>query len=301
MNDQELFRALYRIRCFEELVLENFPKGIFFGTTHTCLGQEADAVGVISCLDSTDIIFSNHRGHGHFLAYGGDPYRLFAELMGKSSGLCAGKGGSQHIHWRNFYSNGVQGGIVPIATGAALAEKLRGNRAIVVVFMGDGTLGEGVIYESFNMASLWNVPVFYVVENNHIAQTTPVEKAVAGSIAGRFDAFAIPVRELTTSDVREIEQVASETVQEIRMRQKPHALIINTWRFGPHSKGDDTRSTEMLASIRQQYDPVAIQAARLLEPQVQSICAEVQAEIEQAYQRALQDPLPVPVERQPVW
>jgi TPP-dependent pyruvate/acetoin dehydrogenase alpha subunit len=293
MNDADLFRALYRIRCFEETVLENFPKGVFFGTTHTCLGQEADAVGVISCLHADDIVFSNHRGHGHFLAYGGDPRALFAELMGKSTGVCAGWGGSQHLHWRNFYSNGVQGGIVPVATGMALAEKLKGNPIVTVAFLGDGTLGEGVIYESFNLASLWDAPILYVVENNHIAQTTPIEKAVSGSISGRFQAFGIPVKELDTSDVREIQASAGELIQDVRMLQQPRALILNTWRFGPHSKGDDTRPEELIAQLRLARDPVEIQAARIPFDLRQMITSEVHAEIQPAFQQAYQDPLPV--------
>src|SRR5512138_3297806 len=140
----ELYRLMARIRRFEETVLENFPKGLFFGTTHTCLGQEANAVGVLAHLGAEDIVFSNHRGHGHFLAYGGDPRALFAELMGRSTGVCGGRGGSQHLHWRSFYSNGVQGGIAPVATGMALAEKYKSSGAVAVAFIGDGTLGEGV-------------------------------------------------------------------------------------------------------------------------------------------------------------
>ena len=120
-----LYRQIYRIRRFEETVLANFQKGIFFGTTHTYLGQEANAVGIISQIQDRDIVFSNHRCHGHYLAYGGDMVSLFAELMGRETGVCGGRGGSQHLHWRNFYSNGVQGGIVPIATGMALAEKYK--------------------------------------------------------------------------------------------------------------------------------------------------------------------------------
>ena len=108
-----LYSELYKIRRFEETLLENFPKGVFFGTTHTYLGQEANAVGVLSHLQKTDIVFSNHRGHGHYLASGGDLRRLFAELMGRATGVCGGRGGSQHLHWGNFYSNGVQGGIIP--------------------------------------------------------------------------------------------------------------------------------------------------------------------------------------------
>jgi len=146
------YAGLYRIRRFEETVLENFPKGVFFGTTHTYLGQEADAVGVLQQLQENDIVFSNHRCHGHFLAYGGDPRALFAELMGKATGVCGGRGGSQHLHWRNFYSNGVQGGIAPVAAGMALAEKLKSSGAVTVAFLGDGSLGQGVVYETLNMA-----------------------------------------------------------------------------------------------------------------------------------------------------
>ena len=161
---QEQYQAMYRIRRFEETVLDEFARGVFSGTTHTYLGQEANAVGILSQTQPDDIIFSNHRCHGHFLAYGGDARALFAELMGKPSGVCAGRGGSQHIHWRDFYSNGIQGSTTPIAVGAALAEKLQGSPAVTVAFIGDGTLGQGVLYESLNMASLWRAPVLYVVE-----------------------------------------------------------------------------------------------------------------------------------------
>src|SRR4030043_319058 len=155
---------LLRIRTFEETVLAKFPKGVFYGTTHSYLGQEADAVGVLSQLAQSDVVFSNHRCHGHFLAYGGDPHALFGELMGRSTGVCGGRGGSQHLHWRNFYSNGVQGGILPVAVGIALAEKQRQTGAVTLVFLGDGTFGEGVVYESLNLASLWSAPILFVVE-----------------------------------------------------------------------------------------------------------------------------------------
>ena len=157
---------------------------------------------MLANIQENDIVFSNHRCHGHYLAYGGDAHALFAELMGRATGVCGGRGGSQHLHWRNFYSNGVQGGIIPIATGMALAEKYKKSGCATVAFLGDGTLGEGVIYEAFNMASLWKVPILYVLENNHIAQTTAIDLAVAGNIAARFDAFGIPSTQLSSSDVQ---------------------------------------------------------------------------------------------------
>jgi TPP-dependent pyruvate/acetoin dehydrogenase alpha subunit len=294
LDSTELYRGLYRIRCFEQTVLDNFPRGVFFGTTHTCLGQEANAVGVLSNLQPQDIVFSNHRGHGHFIAYGGDLHSLFAELMGKATGVCGGRGGSQHLHWRNFYSNGVQGGILPVATGMALAEKFKGSRATTVVFLGDGTLGEGVVYEALNMAALWGAPVLFVLENNHIAQTTPVEAGVAGDIAARFNAFGIPTSQLDSSDVQAIQPLAGELLEKVRARGGPQALVLHTWRFGPHSKGDDTRPAEDIERLRSQRDPLAIQAARLEPGPRRAIDEQVEAEVVAAFQAALEDPLPDP-------
>ncbi len=286
-----IYRRLYTIRRFEETVLENFAKGVFFGTTHTYLGQEANAVGVLRHLQPDDIVFSNHRCHGHFLAYGGALSALFAEMMGKSTGVCGGRGGSQHLQFQNFYSNGVQGGIVPVATGMALAEKFKQSDSIAICFIGDGTLGQGVIYESFNMAALWGSPILYVLENNQIAQTTRPELALAGGIAERFAAFGVPVAELDTADVLEIDQTAGRLVAEIRADQKPRALILHTCRFGPHSKGDDTRPAEIVAQMKQTRDPITIQANRL-DP---GLRAQIDAEVNLAVSRAFDDALAAPL------
>lgn len=287
-----LYRVMYLIRRFEETVLENFPKGVFSGTTHTYLGQEANAAGVLDHMLEGDVVVSNHRCHGHFLAYGGGVHPLFAELMGKASGVCGGRGGSQHLHWRNFFSNGVLGGTVPLATGMAVAEKHKGTRSVVLAFLGDGTLGEGAVYESLNIASLWQAPILYLVENNHIAQTTPSEMALAGSIAARFDAFSIPVIELDTSDVLEVWSEAGALVDAVRSASSPHALILHTCRFGPHSKGDDTRSAAEIAIMRRSRDPLTIHAARLDQPARRSIEQDVDFEIERSFQQALADPYP---------
>lgn len=253
---EHLYEQLYTIRRFEKMVLEKFHTGVFAGTTHTSLGQEANAVGVLSHLKKNDVVVSNHRCHGHFLAYGGDPQALFAELMGKPGGVCGGVGGSQHLHWRNFYSSGIQGGTVAMATGMALAEKRKGNGAIVFDFLGDGTLGEGIVYECLNMASLWSLPILFILENNHIAQTTPDDLAVAGSIPARFEAFDIPAVHLDTSDVMVIQQTAGELVREVRQETAPRALVIETARLGTHSKGDDTRDQGELARLWALRDPV---------------------------------------------
>jgi TPP-dependent pyruvate/acetoin dehydrogenase alpha subunit len=290
IDNLQLYRALARIRRFEETVLENFPRGVFAGTTHTYLGQEANAVGTLSQIEPGDIVVSNHRCHGHFLAYGGDARALFAELMGKSTGVCGGRGGSQHLHWRNFYSNGVLGGTLPLATGMALAEKIKYTNRVTIVFLGDGALGEGVVYESLNLTSLWHLPILFVLENNHIAQTTPIELNLAGSIAGRFHAFDIPVNELDTSDVAEILPVASQLLGGIRSRGKPSALILNTFRFGPHSKGDDTRDPLEIARARVNRDPLKIQGGRIDPAARVAIEAEVADAINQAFQQARSDP-----------
>ena len=286
-RDERFYHQLYTIRRFETLLLEKFSTGIFRGTTHTSLGQEANAVGVLSHLEKADVVVSNHRCHGHFLAYGGDPQALFAELMGKPSGVCGGVGGSQHLHWRSFYSSGVQGGTVAMAVGMALAEKFKGNQSVVIDFMGDGTLGEGIVYESLNMVSLWGAPILIVLENNHIAQTTPSHLAVAGSIPQRFEAFGIPTTWLDSSDVLEIQSIARDLVGKVRSSQKPQTLIIETARLGTHSKGDDTRSEETLEHLWRTRDPISIQGNRLPEEKRNAINIEVEEAIQSAFHKAL--------------
>lgn len=292
-DDAGLYRQLCRIRHFEETVLNAFPKGMFYGTTHTYLGQEANAVGVLAHLKPGDIIFSNHRCHGHFIAYGGDMRALFAELMGKATGVCGGLGGSQHLHWKDFYSNGILGSTAPVAVGTALAEKAKGRKAITITFLGDGALGEGVVYESLNIASLWKAPILFVLENNHIAQTTPIELAVAGEIPTRFAAFGIHGREVDSSDVHEITHAAGEEIAAVRNQAGPRALVIHTVRFGPHSKGDDTRDEKVMAKLRAARDPLQIHGRRLSPHQRNDIEAEVKAQVVSAFEQAQADPLPV--------
>jgi TPP-dependent pyruvate/acetoin dehydrogenase alpha subunit len=289
---ENFYRSMLRIRHFEEKVLDEFSSGYFGGTTHTYIGQEANAVGVLEELESEDIVVSNHRSHGHFLAYGGEMHALFAELMGKTSGVCGGRGGSQHLHWKNFYSNGVLGGTAPIATGIALAEKLKRRNTITILFLGDGALGEGILYESLNMASLWSAPILFVVENNHIAQTTPIELNLAGDIAKRFDSFGIETRVIDTSDVVQIHTLASQVISDVKLKSIPQALIINTQRFGPHSKGDDTRSEKYILDLKKHYDPISIHEKRVNPEKRAEIEQEVINEVIQTFNDAAADPLP---------
>ncbi|OGN73013.1 MAG: hypothetical protein A2X25_10705 [Chloroflexi bacterium GWB2_49_20] len=279
------------IRRFEERLLEEFSSGKLAGTTHAYIGQEANAVGIFDVLHKDDIIFSNHRCHGHYLAYGGDPYLLAAEVMGKSTGLVGGRGGSQHIHLRNFYSNGIQGGIVPIATGMALAEKYIKSKRITLVFLGDGTLGQGIIYESFNFASLWNIPVLFVVENNRYAQTTPIEIAVAGNIPDRFKAFGINTWECNSTDVVKIREDSEQAVNFVRSNMQPAGLILQTYRFAAHSKGDDFRKPEEIASNKKS-DPLLIHGNRLEKTDREMAESEITWIINEAFSRADQDPYP---------
>ncbi|HWR65292.1 MAG TPA: thiamine pyrophosphate-dependent dehydrogenase E1 component subunit alpha [Bellilinea sp.] len=286
----DLYRSLVLIRRFEETILAEYRRGAFSGTTHTYLGQEANAVGVISNLEPDDIVVSNHRCHGHFLAYGGDPRALFGELMGRVSGVCGGRGGSQHLHWRNFYSNGILGSTLPLATGIALAEKMQGRQTITVVFAGDGALGEGSVYEALNFASLWQAPLLIVIENNHIAQTTPTDQAMADSVAGRLAAFGIPVREMDTSDVSEISSAVQPLIASVRQEQRPQALILNTARFGPHSKSDDTRPVELVDELRQTRDPLTLHGRHLKPDLKNEVEAEIGALVQAAFDQALADP-----------
>jgi len=284
---ERLYEQLYTIRRFEEMVLDEFHTGVFAGTTHTSLGQEANAVGVLSHLKENDVVVSNHRCHGHFLAYGGDPQALFAELMGKPAGVCGGVGGSQHLHWRNFYSSGIQGGTVAMATGMALAEKHKGSGAMVFDFLGDGTLGEGIVYECLNMASLWSLPILFILENNHIAQTTPADLAVAGEIPARFEAFGIPAIHLDTSEVMDIKLEAGKLVCEVRKETAPRALVIDTARLGTHSKGDDTRDHVEVERLWALRDPVQ-NCGILLQDQVRfNIDKKVNDRLQAAFDAAL--------------
>jgi TPP-dependent pyruvate/acetoin dehydrogenase alpha subunit len=283
----QLYEKLYTIRCFENLLLDKFSSGIFPGTTHTSLGHEANAVGVLSHAQENDVVVSNHRCHGHFLAYGGDPTALFAELMGKPGGVCGGVGGSQHLHWRNFYSNGIQGGTLAMAAGMAFAEKRAGRDAIVFDFMGDGTLGEGVVYECLNMISLWSLPILIVLENNHIAQTTPTEMAVAGSMTARFEAFGIPTTHLDTYDVTEILPVAGELTRIVRRESRPQALVLETARLGTHSKGDDTRDAMEVEQLWALRDPVEFVSLFMTDFERTPIQFRVMDRIQAAFEAAL--------------
>jgi TPP-dependent pyruvate/acetoin dehydrogenase alpha subunit len=288
---ERLYAQMMLIRQFEERILDLFATGELFGTTHCYIGQEANAVGIINHLEQRDIVFSSHRCHGHFLARTGKANLLMAELMGRATGLVGGRGGSQHICYENFYSNGVQGGIVPTATGMALAEKILGTGAIATVFMGDGTLGEGLVYEAFNLASLWSAPVLFVIENNRWSQSTPVEKQLAGSMLDRGPAFGIESGEIESTDAEELYNHFGPIVMKVREEQRPHLEVIHTYRLCHHSKSDDMRPEEEVERHRQN-EPLHKVRARLGPEVAERIDQEAASRVQQAVAWARQQPFP---------
>lgn len=284
----DLYRLMYTIRYFEERLLELFSKGFLNGTTHTYIGQEANAVGIIdNLIPSKDIIFSNHRGHGHYISFTDDIDGLLFEIMGLKTGICSGKGGSQHLCNKNFYTNGIQGGIVPITVGMSFAEKVNRTNSVSTVFIGDGTLGEGVVYESFNIASLWNLPVLFVIENNHYAQTTHSSLQIAGSISARPEAFGIDTTLLETTNVMEIKFESGKIIDTIRKNGRPHCLIINTYRFAPHSKGDDYRNSSEIEEYKKK-DPLLVFRNTFVDIAYEQVHYEIKKRINESVKKGIQ-------------
>ncbi|MAX60759.1 MAG: pyruvate dehydrogenase [Rhodobiaceae bacterium] len=228
------------IRAVEEKFLSLFEENLLNGTVHTCIGQELSAVSVCKYLNSDDYVFSNHRGHGHYIAFTKDYQTLISELLGKSSGICGGIGGSQHLCNGNFFSNGPQGSLTPVAVGAAKACKQLKNDKIAVCFIGDGTMGEGIIYESMNLASLYDLPILFVCENNQYAQSTPISNNLAGSIFDRAKAFGLNVQKADTWNKDDLFEKTNRVISAARAC-KPSFLVIETYRLKAHSKGDDDR------------------------------------------------------------
>ncbi|WP_377272872.1 thiamine pyrophosphate-dependent dehydrogenase E1 component subunit alpha [Peterkaempfera sp. SMS 1(5)a] len=248
LSDEDLSLML-TIRAFELKLLELFERGMLNGTTHTCLGQEYIPVAMEGLLAPGDHVFSNHRGHGHYLARYRDPEGLLAEIMGREGAVCGGVGGSQHIRRERYVSTGVQGESLPVACGVALHLKRVEPGSLACVYVGDGTFGEGAVYEALNLASLWGLPLVVVVENNGIAQSTPTGRHLAGGIAGRAAAFGVEYRFTDSVDVAGIRRLLGPAVEAVR-GGVPLVVEFATQRLGPHSKGDDTRSEAAVAQAR---------------------------------------------------
>ncbi len=289
-SPKELFAFGHLIRETEKLILELFGRGLVSGTTHTCLGQEICQMSVVRALnDPDDYVLSNHRNHGHFLTYSGDCLGLVAEIMGRQTGVCGGYGGSQHLAFRNFHSNGVQAGMTGIGVGLAHALKSRSSRGIVAIVIGDGTLGEGLLYESMNLASIWNVPVLFVVEHNGIAQTTYTRDTIGGDIVARGLAFGLSAWRLSDRDEDFSAQV-ERVVEDMRESRRPGMLVIDTGRMGPHSKGDDLRDVDERDEITAS-DPLKALRARCAADDVKAIESACQVFLAQVEKAAMESPL----------
>lgn len=303
------YRRMLTIRLFEEQASDLYQRRLIPGLTHLSSGEEAVAVGVCSALDDHDYITSTHRGHGHCLAKGADPNRMFAELLGKATGYCSGKGGSMHIADQergNLGANAIVGGSAGIATGAALSIHQRATDQVAVCFFGDGALGQGVLYEVMNMASLWRLPIVYVCENNLYGEYTPAAETVAGQALDRPRAFGIPATQVDGQDVRAVYAQAVAAVTRARAGSGPSFLLCDTYRYHGHHVGDIDRSfyrsREEERHWREERDPLQL-LRQWLETEglaeatfFDGLQVEVAAEIASAVDFAIQSPFPSPYE-----
>jgi 2-oxoisovalerate dehydrogenase E1 component len=272
------------IRGVEKRLLQLFAQGKLFGTVHTCIGQEWTGIAVAEALQEGDLVFSNHRCHGHYVARTGDVEGLVAEIMGKATGICGGRGGSQHICAPGFFSNGIQGGIVPVAAGLAMAQKLRRRGNIAVVFIGDGTLGEGIVYETMNLTAKWELPLLMVLENNLYAQSTSQQQTLAGNIRARAEAFGITTAHCDTWGLAQLLEETANAVSRVRLTGQPMFLQIDTYRLMAHSKGDDVRDPAEVNEYAER-DPLT-QFERRRPREAARIQAEVERRIDAAVQQA---------------
>jgi pyruvate dehydrogenase E1 component alpha subunit len=307
-SHQELvsyYRTMLIIRRFEERMEQVFLEGIVKGTCHPCTGQEAAAVGVCAALRKDDYVVSNHRGHGHFIAKGGEPRRLMAEMFGKVDGYSRGRGGSQHMaHFAIGFlgSNGITGGGIPIATGAALALQLQKRDQIVACLFGDGAANQGAFHEALNMAAIWKLPILYVCENNLYAMSTHFREAFAiAHVCQRAAAYGMPGERVDGNDVLAVRDAVKRMGERTRAGEGPALLECMTYRTSGHSRGDprEYRSREEEALWREQC-PIKRFRDRLLcdgvlsEASAKAIEAEVERVIAdaEAFARSSPDPDP---------
>ena len=298
------YRQMLKIRLFEEKTNELYTSAKMPGLAHLYIGEEAIAVGVCEALRQDDYITSTHRGHGHCLAKGAKLDKMFSELLGKVDGYCRGKGGSMHIADQdtgNLGANGIVGGSAGIATGAALSIKMRASDQVAVCFFGDGALGQGLFYESMNMAQLWNLPVIYVCENNLYGEYTPTSKSTSGNLLARAEAFGMDNVEINGQDVRLVYQTGQRLVERARAGEGPTFLLCRTYRFRGHHVGDidrPYRSREEEEKWQTENDPLKILSDWLVSDKMveldlfSQIEDEVRAQVEAAVTFALNASFP---------
>jgi pyruvate dehydrogenase E1 component alpha subunit len=300
-----MYEQMFRIRTFEEQVNELYTAAKMPGLAHLYVGEEAVAVGVCEVLRREDYITSTHRGHGHCLAKGAAVDRMFCELLGREPGYCRGKGGSMHIADQdtgNLGANAIVGGSAAIATGAAFASQRLGNGRVAVCFFGEGALGQGVVYESMNMAQLWKLPVVFVCENNLYNEYTHHAETTAGSMLARAEAFGLLAVEVDGQNVREVHEAARRLVERARQGEGPAFMLCHTYRYMGHHVGDISRdyyrSKEEEQDWRAHRDPLKLlagwlEAQRLADAGIfEQIEAQVRAEVAGAVAYALNAPFP---------
>jgi pyruvate dehydrogenase E1 component alpha subunit len=299
-----MYRQMAKIRAFEEQVNELYKGAKMPGLAHLYVGEEGVAVGVCEALRKDDFITSTHRGHGHCLAKGATVSRMFAELLGKEAGYCRGKGGSMHIadpETGNLGANAIVGGSAGIATGAALSAKMRGTDQVAVCFFGDGALGQGLLYESMNMAALWKLPVIYVCENNLYGEYTPGSETIAGEILARPKAVGVHAESVDGQDVQAVFATMRRLVERARRGEGPAFLECKTYRYYGHHVGDvnrDYRTRDEEKAWMTKRDPLATLAARLTEQKLvdadtfERILGDVNSEIAKGVEFALAAPFP---------
>jgi TPP-dependent pyruvate/acetoin dehydrogenase alpha subunit len=303
------YHQMVKIRLFEEEVNQLYLSAKMPGLAHLYIGEEAVAVGVCEALRQNDYITSTHRGHGHCLAKGASVDKMFAELLGKEAGYCRGKGGSMHIadqDTSNLGANAIVGGSAGIATGAAMSAKMRGSDQVAVCFFGDGALGQGLLYETMNMASLWKLPVIYVCENNQYNEYTHYRETTAGEVTDRAAAFGVETESIDGQDIRLVHTTAQRLVERARRGEGPAFLQCHTYRFHGHHVGDIDRSyyrnKKEEGAWKNQRDPLKLLADWLQKNKLADadllgrIENEIAAEIKQAVTFALDAPYPAPDE-----
>ncbi len=304
----KLLETMLTIRAFEEKAGELFQQNMIPGFIHLSIGQEASAAGTCSVLRTDDYLATTHRGHGHMIAKGADPRRMFAELFGRSTGYCRGKGGSMHI--ADFSTgflgaNGVVGGGFPLMVGAGLSIRLRRSDQVGVVFFGDGAANRGTFHEACNMAAVFKLPVVFVCENNRYASTTPADDMLAGgSVAGRACAYGMPGVAVDGNDVLAVRAAAAEAVARARNGEGPSILENRTYRYRGHFEGDPQkyRSKEEIQSAAETNDPITRFRQKLVSEKVLSddrerrLRQEIAARIEAAVRFGLEAPEPRPAE-----
>ena len=304
-----MYRQMMAIRLFEEQVNDIYTRALMPGLAHLYIGEEAVAVGVCSALRADDYVTSTHRGHGHCLAKGAAPDRMFAELLGKEAGYCKGKGGSMHIAdpaTGNLGANAIVAGSVGIATGAAFAANRLGNGRVAVCFFGEGALGQGVLYECMNLAKLFRLPVIYVCENNLYTEYTHYSETTAGDIVTRATAFGVDGAAVDGQDVRVVYAEAKRMIDNARKGDGPGFIVCNTYRYHGHHVGDINReyyrSKQEEQTWKTERDPVKNFSEWLIRDghadaqALAAIDAELKTEMKKAVEFAIAAPYPNPSE-----